>query len=160
MRTTFGGSQIHTKQACQLIGLSTKLLMARTTVTLTWASARVLAHFIKRKAQKSEVAKLYSAEDFFHFLKQKMTYPKKTIFQKKGVGVYRRVFHFVPISGDLSVDRKIQKCETVKGTKKLHEICNIGQEGFIQTRLASCFDCQACASNLPDECKNIVSDRC
>lgn len=53
----------------------------------------------------------------------------------------------------MSVSRRSPKCEKVKGTKKLHDIRNIGEEGFIQTRLASCFE--YCFSEWNCECKSI-----
>ena len=90
---------------------------------------------IKQKQQNHNlVAKIYSAKEFYEFLKRKMQFPTKNIYEKKGVGVFRRVFHFIPISGS-------KKCETVKGprTKKFHELQNVGQEGFLKTKLASCF---------------------
>ena len=107
------------------------------------------------KAAKCEVAKIYSAEEFYEFLKEKMQFPKKDIYMKKGVGIFRRIFHFIPISGPLSISRKIQKCETVKGTKTFHELRNVGQEGFLEAKLASCFNCAKCIQGIQNECENV-----
>jgi hypothetical protein len=54
--------------------------------------------------------------------------------EKKGIGIYRRVFHFVPLSGPDSIDRRIQQCKTLEtddlgGIKKLHSLVDIGKPG-------------------------------
>ena len=55
--------------------------------------------------------------------------------EKKGQGIYRRVFHWVPLSGPDSIDRRIQRCGAIKadeldaGIKKLHQLVDIGKPG-------------------------------
>ena len=50
----------------------------------------------------------------------KMRATTKTIFEKKGRGIYRRVFHYVPSSGPGSINRRIKTAETLEGSSKLH----------------------------------------
>ena len=153
MQTTFGGSQIPTT------GIPTDWHFHETAhgkddSDPDLGKCKSAGSDHQMAAEHGEVGKLYSAQDFHDFLKKKMEFPKKTIYTKKGVGLFKRVFHFIPISGPLSVNRRIQKCDTVKGTKKLHEIRNVRQEGFIQTRLGSCFQCFDCSQGLLEQCKN------
>ena len=46
----------------------------------------------------------------------------KTIHEKKGRGIFRRIFHHVPSSGPGSINRRIRSAETLDGSSKLHVV--------------------------------------
>jgi hypothetical protein len=102
----------------------------------------------------------------------------KTIFEKKGRGIYRRFFHFVPASGTGSVNRRIPTSETLDGSSKLHVFAgeplqpalivmcrpqahnasaDQGARGKLGTRQLSCYTCSNCSKFLsPTDCKNVA----
>ena len=62
-------------------------------------------------ADGGEIAKIFNARGVYEYLVESMTTPDQDIFQKKGRSVYSRVFFYIPISGEGSVNRRISKAE-------------------------------------------------
>lgn len=63
--------------------------------------------------------------------------PCKTLHHKKGKGIYRRFFYWIPSKGTGAVDRSRLPKFTAEGTSKLHEFVDIGVAGVCSTRRAS-----------------------
>ena len=92
-----------------------------------------------------ETQKLCDSTDFFNFLRDKMAVPSQTIEQKKGRGLLKRFFFHVPVTGGDAVNRRIPKCETFDGIKKVYfSVDDIGQRGMVKVRAGSCFSCSQC----------------
>lgn len=106
------------------------------------------------------MAKLFTPRDFFLFASTQMRELQKDYFSRKGVGIYRREFHFIPNHGSESVSRRISGCNRLGdvGIKKLHFFQGIGRPGFIGIRERSCTRCVGCAQGDFEGCTN--ADRC
>lgn len=87
-----------------------------------------------------------SAQRAAEFLKESYSKPSKTIIQKKGIGITKRVVFFVPASGPGSIDRSTLKCKTLKGSKAYRQFTDVGQPGVLDIRLLSCHECPGCRS--------------
>ena len=109
------------------------------------------------RAGDGEVARLFSPHDFYEFVCSQMRQLQKDIYSRKGVGIYRREFHWIPNHGPGSVNRRIPGCNRLGdvGIKKLHFFEGIGRPGFVGIRERSCSTCLgACADGKFDGCKN------
>lgn len=80
--------------------------------------------------------------------------PKHTLFEKKGKGIYRRFFYWIPSKGTGSVNRSRLPKLIAEGTSRLHEFVDIGVPSVVSTRRASCHRCDACWSFNFRECVN------
>ena len=109
------------------------------------------------KAERGETSKLKTSKDVMKFFTEKMTTFYKDYYTKKGAGVYRRVFHYVPSHGDGAVDRNIRGCATLNGIKKIHQMLDIGEPGKLMIRTRSCH-CDSCWNGRYGECAN--KERC
>ena len=80
--------------------------------------------------------------------------PKKPLKEKKGRGIYRRFFYWIPSKGTGAVDRsRLPKLNAV-GTSKLHEFVDIGKPGFVATRRAACHQCDHCWEGKRYDCEH------
>mmetsp|Transcript_2962 Transcript_2962/g.5491 ORF Transcript_2962/g.5491 Transcript_2962/m.5491 type:complete len:262 (+) Transcript_2962:93-878(+) len=82
-----------------------------------------------------------------------MTTFYKDFHAKKGAGVHRRVFHYVPSHGDDAVDRNIRGCGTLQGIKQIHQMLDIGKPGRLMIRTRSCH-CDSCWIGRYAQCAN------
>ena len=89
-----------------------------------------------------EVSKIKDCYEHFMFCEREMQLGHEKFLKKQGTGIYRRVFHWVPLSGPDSVDRRIQQCRALEaeeleslsgsakvGIKKLHQLADVGKPG-------------------------------
>ena len=79
----------------------------------------------------------------------------KTIYEKKGRGIYRRFFYCVPTFGPTAINRRIRKADTLEGSSKLHTF--VGGEsgqGDLDTRQLSCYSCDNCKKLNTLNCEN------
>lgn len=81
--------------------------------------------------------------------------PKLSLQQKKGKGIFRRFFYWVPSKGVGAVNRSRLPKLTAQGTSRLHEFVDIGVVGTVSTRRASCHQCDSCWSGARHNCKNL-----
>ena len=81
--------------------------------------------------------------------------PKIDLSRKKGRGIYRRFFYFVPSKGTGAVRRANLPEVECKGTSTLHEFVDVGTSGCISTRRAACHQCPACWAGSRFDCVNI-----
>lgn len=70
--------------------------------------------------------------------------PRYSLHQKKGRGIYRRFFYWIPSKGIGAVNRLNLPKLKAEGTSKLHEFVDIGVVGTVSTRRASCHRCDGC----------------
>lgn len=109
------------------------------------------------RAGDGEVARLFTPLDFFKFASTQMRHLQKDYYSRKGVGIYRREFHWIPNNGAASINRRIHGCNRLGdvGIKKLHFFESIGRPGFVGIRERSCSQCiGACAIGRYDLCRN------
>ena len=109
-------------------------------------------------AGAGEVAKLFTPHDFYLFASTEMRELKEDFFMKrKGVGIYRREFHWIPNKGADSINRRIPGCNRLGdvGIKKLHFVVDLGRPGFVDIRERSCHQCiGACAIGKFTDCQH------
>lgn len=86
--------------------------------------------------------------------KSNLQVPKLSLRQKRGRGIYRRFFHWIPSKGVGAVDRSRVAKWKAEGTSKLHEFVDIGVVGTVSTRRASCHQCTQCWDNDRSNCSN------
>lgn len=80
--------------------------------------------------------------------------PKLTLRQKKGRGIYRRFFYWVPSKGTGAVNRSRLPKFKAQGTARLHEFTDIGVVGTVWTRRAACNQCESCWDGDQSNCEN------
>ena len=80
--------------------------------------------------------------------------PTKQLAEKKGRGIYRRFFYFIPSKGTGAVDRSRLPTLNADGTSKLHEFIDIGVAGKVSTRLNACHQCDNCWAGNRYDCDN------
>lgn len=80
--------------------------------------------------------------------------PKQSLKHKKGKGIYRRFFYWIPSKGTGAVDRSHLPKLKAEGTSKLHEFVDVGVIGTVSTRRASCHQCDACLDGHRFDCVN------
>eukprot|EP00732_Lithocolla_globosa_P000920 Lithocolla_globosa_v1_NODE_366_length_4288_cov_54.588944.p1 type:complete len:700 gc:universal NODE_366_length_4288_cov_54.588944:3111-1012(-) len=93
--------------------------------------------------------------ELFQYLQETYTTPKQTLYQKKGKGIYRRFFHYVPQTGKGSVNYRIRDCERLDGSSKLHQLRDIGIGGRLMVRERSCHHCESCWSGDWEDCRHV-----
>jgi len=76
--------------------------------------------------------------------------------QKKGRGIYRRFFYWVPSKGTGAVNRARLPELEASGTSQLHEFLDIGVVGKLSTRRAACHKCDACWAGKRNGCTNLA----
>ena len=81
--------------------------------------------------------------------------PQKSLFEKKGVGVYRREVFYI---GARSVKHNLPECAGVNDSSKMHQLLDIGRSGFLKVRALSCHWCKNCIALKPGLCEN--RERC
>lgn len=89
---------------------------------------------------------LKTSEDLFDWLctSSGLATPKISLFQKKGRGIFRRRFYWIPSKGAGAVNRRSLPKWKAEGTSRLHEFMDIGVVGTVSTRRAACHRCDAC----------------
>jgi hypothetical protein len=99
-----------------------------------------------KETDEDQSRRIGSAQRAAEFLKESFCKPSKTIIQKKGIGITKRVVYFVPSSGPGSIDRHIMKCKTPKGSNAYYQFTDVGQPGVVDIRLLSYHECPGCRS--------------
>ena len=106
-------------------------------------------------AGDGEVSKIFDARGLFDYANQNLCHPKQNLYEKKGKGVYKRVFFYIPITGEDSVNRRNNiQCKTFTGIKSLHQFIDIGKRGKIAVRTGSCLTCDFCKVHDYFRCTN------
>ena len=92
-----------------------------------------------------------TSEAAFDFMESSMQ-PKRTLYDKKGVGVYKRVFFF---TGAKAVKHNMAEVKGVAGSSTFHEFIDISRDGFLKCRVMSCHRCIECHDFHPEKCMNL-----
>jgi len=87
--------------------------------------------------------KLTSSWDFYAFCKANLETTSKDLFTKKGRGIYRRHFYYVPASGEGAVNYNIPKWSALQGSNQIHQMRGGILPGYLSYRLRSCH-CVVC----------------
>lgn len=97
------------------------------------------------------IRKIDSAHELFNFAQHEYGQPKGDFLTPDGKRhVFKRHFFFVPVQGDDRVVRGLPRCETLKGTKLIHQIKGVpGSDGLLMARTRGCH-CSVCISGAPD----------
>lgn len=104
---------------------------------------------------------IFTPHDFFLFASTQMRMLQRDFYSRKGIGIFRREFHWIPNHGRESINRRIPGCNRLGdvGIKKLHFFESIGRPGYVGIRERSCHQCVgACAIGQFASCKQI--ERC
>lgn len=80
--------------------------------------------------------------------------PRHSLAKKRGRGIYRRFFYWIPSKGTGAVDRSNLPKLKAEGTSRLHEFVDIGVPRTVSTRRAACHRCEECWKFNRFECKN------
>ena len=115
---------------------------------------------VKQKATTavlSRKATLSNAKDLCDFLKENFSEPAVSSFpaRQKSVQLKRRIFFYLPSSGELAVSRNHEGGSfcTVKGIRQLHSVRTCSEQLKVFTRERSCY-CHDCLVGLYDSCEN------
>jgi hypothetical protein len=88
-----------------------------------------------------------------------LIWPTRTVFKKRGRGIFRRYFHFVPAAGVGAVNRRIPKGATVEGSSRLHVFADVGVAGHLKVRERGCHKAGCpCWSGRYAECEQVPRD--
>jgi hypothetical protein len=116
------------------------------------------AHELKYHAGKDGHYRLPTTADLMTFCNSYLTWPVKHLFHadKKGRGIFKRLFHQVPTHGPGAVDyKKRLQCHGLEGTRAMHQIRDTGVECKVMVRNRSCHGCDSCWNGDWDHCSAI-----
>ena len=65
----------------------------------------------------------------------------RTLYQKKGRGILMRIVHHVPLK---AINRRIPTVKSMDGSKKLHQVLDMGTPGTGMVRPRPCHKCDGC----------------
>ena len=110
----------------------------------------------KHDQSTSPDLKLKDAKDFFDFCQRRLCKIEDGGVERNGKGLYRREFHYIPRSGEGSINRRnIRHAETLKGSSTWHRFATQVFSGHILTSKHSCPSyCGACMDQKYDQCPN------
>lgn len=72
-----------------------------------------------------------------------MKAPDRDLFSKKGRGIYRRFFYYIPSSGEGAVNYNVAQWGPIKGSNSLHQMEDVGEPGTVNARERGCH-CLGC----------------
>ena len=108
-----------------------------------------------RHVDGEDETEMKTSEEFYSFLNLNCKQTLKTIEQKKGKGVYERIFFYLNAK---AVNHNLAEVKTVNGSSTFHEFNDTAQAGNVTTRVLSCHQCAPCKDFRVHECLN--SDFC
>lgn len=90
----------------------------------------------------------------YQLLVENMSTPTKTLYQKKGKGIFKREFWYIPLKGEGAINRRITHAKTVDGSKPYRSFQDITLPGRIRMNLRSCHKCEGCMNMDHTSCQN------
>jgi hypothetical protein len=84
-----------------------------------------------------------TSREAFEFLEANCTHTDRDIFEKKGVGIYCRQFHWVS-QKEVRPLAKLAEVNTVVGSDSMHMFYDTGHVMHILVREVACFSCANC----------------
>ena len=106
-----------------------------------------------------ERTRISTYEDLIQFLMAEFQTPTKSIYQKKGKGIWRRFIHWVPSD---SISRDILYAEySLKLSDPYRQITDVGEPGEVRCRHRSCHQCQVDDSSaVVGDCMHLDVKKC
>jgi hypothetical protein len=101
-----------------------------------------------------KLTEMKTSRDAFGFLESKCTNTDLTIFEKKGVGIYKRQFHWAGAKEALPLHRLVE-VDTVVGSDSWHMFYDTGHVCHILVREIACFSCEACTQMNWRSCRKL-----
>jgi hypothetical protein len=136
-----------------------------------WCRLREMEHVADDPKKHTQMK---TSHDMYLACQDNLMRPSRGLIEKKGRGIFRRFFYFVPAKGKslqqpkwsgaadettvemAAVNRRIPRAETLKGTKKLHMVADAGLDnGAVDTRAHSCHQCDSCWAQNYNHCSNL-----
>ena len=115
---------------------------------------------IKQKVSQAvlrRTATISSAESMYAYLQENFSLPVASTFSSRAnsVQLKRRIFFFVPSSGESAVQRNRagRQFQTVKGIRQFHCVRSLPQQEKVLVRYRSCY-CTSCISGDEANCFN------
>ena len=90
----------------------------------------------------------------FQFLQGNCQHTDRDIYEKKGVGIYRRVFHYVS-QKEVRPLAKLAEVDTVHGSDSWHMFYDTGHQRHILVREVACFSCDNCKQMKWRQCLRV-----
>jgi hypothetical protein len=84
------------------------------------------------------VVLIESIKYVYELLVENMSTPTKTLYQKKGRGIFKRIFWYIPLRGEGAINRRITHVKCAKGSKPHRSFQDITIPGKIRMGLRSC----------------------
>ena len=109
----------------------------------------------KLRHTDSRPTKMVDSHAFYAFLNTQLLRPNVPLIAKKMVGIWRRIFWFIPTKGLESVSRRLPTVQSLVGSAALHQFEDIGVPGFLRVRARSCHQCPNCWDGKPEGCENV-----
>jgi hypothetical protein len=110
------------------------------------------ALFYENRGLPAGIPKLLSSADFYAFCEENLKQPDKSLIEKKGKGIYRRFFYYIPAGGEGAVNYQIPQWEKITDSNKIHQMRDLGEPGFVEHRQRSCH-CVPCYSERFEDCE-------
>ena len=106
-----------------------------------------------------ERTRISTYEDLIQFLMAEFQTPTKSIYQKRGKGIWRRFIHWVPSD---SISRDILYAEySLKLSDPYRQITDVGEPGEVRCRHRSCHQCQVDDSSaVVGDCMHLDVKKC
>jgi hypothetical protein len=103
----------------------------------------------------SDGGNLLSSWDFYAFCEAHLKTPDKPLSKKRGRGIYRRHFYYVPAQGEGAVNYNIPRWTKIKKSNGIHQMVGGLLAGFVKCRGRSCH-CVPCYRVDYDNCEYFV----
>jgi hypothetical protein len=100
----------------------------------------------------SDGGNLLSSWDFYAFCEAHLKTPDKALSKKRGRGIYRRHFYYVPAQGEGAVNYNIPRWTKIKKSNGIHQMIGGVIAGLVKCRGRSCH-CVPCYRSDYDECE-------
>lgn len=116
------------------------------------------SHELKYQAAKDGHYRLPTTTNLLTFCNANLVWPVKHLFHvdKKGRGIFKRVFYQLPTHGVGAIDyTKRLVCQGLDGTRAMHQIRDTGVECKVMVRDRSCHGCDNCWDGDWDHCERI-----
>ena len=103
---------------------------------------------------KEKPTEMKTSREAYEFLEKNCTKTNKDIFQKKGVGIYKRQFHWAGPK-EAPALHQLADVKTVDGSGSWHMFYDTGHVRHILVREIACFSCEECKQMRWRCCKKL-----
>ena len=103
---------------------------------------------------KDTPTEMKTSQEAFKYLEDNCQWTDRDIFAKKGVGIYRRQFHWAG-SKEMKPLAKLAEVRTVTGSDSWHMFYDTGHKRHLLVRELACFSCPECKLMKWRSCKRI-----